>query len=91
MSRVVKVTAINDLICSYCYIAHEELLLAISQCSDLPLTFEVEYRPYYLLSSMPADAPANKKAFYLAKYGQEKTEAMLAAASAWGKTLGMSL
>jgi len=89
--RVVKVAVINDLICSSCYVAHEELLLAIAQCSDVPITIEVEYRPFCLPTCIPDDAPVSTKSFYLAKYGREKTEVIHNAAIAWGNKIGLSL
>jgi len=89
--RVVKVAVINDLICSFCYVAHEELLLAMSQCANLPITIEVEYRPFCLPTGIPEDAPVNKKEFYLEKYGPEKCEVTHTAAIAWGNKIGLSL
>jgi hypothetical protein len=70
---------------------HEELLSAVSQCSCLPIAFDIEYRPYCIVSSIPEDAPVDKKSFYMKRYGPEKSKTRNNGVLAWGKELGLTL
>jgi len=88
-NRVIKVIVINDLVCPYCYIGHKELLIVVSECSDLPVSIEIEYRPFHL-TAIPEDAPVNKKEYFLNKFGPEKLAAMRKALLTWAEQIGLS-
>lgn len=90
-TRVVKVTVINDLICPNCYIGFQELLLAVQQCTNLPITFDIEYRPFCLNSNIPEDTTIDKKPFYADKYGAENVKAKNEALLDWGREIGLDL
>ena len=66
-------------ICSFCYIANKTLYDAIDACRDLPLRFDVEFRPFSLMCSSSYSDDANnglsRKAYYAKKFGKEQAEA----------------
>ena len=75
--RPVKLIVINDIVCSYCYIGHYELLAAVNHCKDvlqLPLTFDIEYRPYQLYACLGEDgaAKSTRPEWLKAKMGEEE-------------------
>jgi predicted DsbA family dithiol-disulfide isomerase len=88
--RLIKLTVINDLVCPYCYIGYRELQDAISACKDLnlPLEFNVEYRPFRLMNCLPDNKSVDKGTFYLQKLGQERFEAMRDMLVKWGEEKG---
>jgi len=72
MTRVIKLTMIVDVICPFCYIGHMELLKAIKECSSLPVSFEIECRPFRLLTTFSDDEPSVDRVSYLkARLGEE--------------------
>ncbi|KAF8553976.1 thioredoxin-like protein [Imleria badia] len=76
--RLVKIIVISDYICSFCYIANKSLHDAIEACRDLPITFDVEFRPFTLMCSsslIDADKGASRKAYLAKKLGKEQAEA----------------
>ncbi|KAF9223449.1 thioredoxin-like protein [Gyrodon lividus] len=80
--RLLKIIVISDYICSFCYIGNKALHDAIEACSDLPIRFDVEFRPFTIMcaSSPHFDSTDSKKALkrnaYLAKkFGKEQAEA----------------
>lgn len=89
MSRIIKITVISDFICPFCYIGHTELSLAVSQCADLPISVEIEYRPYSL-TVVPDGAPLDKKEYHLNKLGPEKLEKIGKALKEWSDNLGLA-
>ncbi|KII89801.1 hypothetical protein PLICRDRAFT_52958 [Plicaturopsis crispa FD-325 SS-3] len=75
MTRAVKLTIVSDILCPFCYIGHKELQTAIAQCADLPLSFDIEYKPFRVLTSLPDDAgPVDKEAYIRAKLGDARFE-----------------
>ncbi|KAI0058638.1 thioredoxin-like protein [Artomyces pyxidatus] len=73
--RTVKLVVISDFICPWCFIGHHELQKAIAQCANLPITFDLEYRPFILHPALPPDATGSGKDDYHAKkFGREKWE-----------------
>jgi len=89
-SRSIKITVINDLVCPFCYIGHKELLSAVAQCAGLPVTFEIEYRPFRI-TTVPEGSSVDKKTYYLNKLGLEKYESVGKVIQEWGDRLGLNL
>jgi predicted DsbA family dithiol-disulfide isomerase len=52
-------------ICSFCYIGHKELDDAIARCSDLPVKFDIQYRPFLLCGVL--ETPVDKGEFFRSK------------------------
>ncbi|KAH9989442.1 thioredoxin-like protein [Russula vinacea] len=89
MSKLVKLIVISDFACPWCFIAHRELQDAIAQCSNLPVTFEVEYRPFLLHCSAPGE-PIDKNEFVGRKIGRERWEACKVMATERGEAVGIN-
>ncbi|KAH9995684.1 thioredoxin-like protein [Russula compacta] len=87
--RVAKLIVISDFACPWCFVAHRELQAAIVQCSNLPISFEVEYRPFLLHPSAPTDG-VDKNEFVGRKIGREKWEACKQMATERGEAVGIS-
>jgi hypothetical protein len=66
------------------------LLSAVAQCASLPVTFDIEYRPFRL-TAVPEGTSVDKKAYYLNKLGAEKYEAIGKTIQEWGDRLGLEL
>lgn len=65
-------------ICSFCYIANKSLHDAIEACRDLPIRFDVEFRPFTLMctsSLIDANKGASRKVYLAKKLGKEQAEA----------------
>jgi predicted DsbA family dithiol-disulfide isomerase len=64
-------------ICTFCYIANKSLHDAIEACRDLPIRFDVEFRPFTLLCSSTIDANkgTSRRAYLAKKLGKEQAEA----------------
>jgi len=75
-SRLIKVVVYADFMCPYSYISHKSLFDAIAECSNDPLTFNVEYRPFRLNSTLSEDIPVDRRLYFSTKY-EQKYEAML--------------
>ncbi|KAF7424259.1 hypothetical protein PC9H_009565 [Pleurotus ostreatus] len=94
-NRAVKIFVVNDFACHFCYIGHIELLQAISYCKDslnLPLTVEVEYRPFRLINCLKEFSPGiDRTTFYMNKMGKEKFEATESAIDKWTKESGVPI
>ncbi|KAN0092810.1 Thioredoxin-like fold [Tylopilus felleus] len=77
--RLVKIIVISDYICSFCYIANKSLHDAIDACHDLPIRFDVEFRPFTLMCSSSLSLDTNKgtsrKDYLAKKLGKEQAEA----------------
>ncbi|KDQ56959.1 hypothetical protein JAAARDRAFT_35558 [Jaapia argillacea MUCL 33604] len=92
--KVVKLTVISDIICPWCYIGQRELENAIEQLSSdpiHPIKFEVEFRPFRLLTSLGENDSFDKEQFYTNKFGPEKFENICKIIRARGKQLGLNL
>ncbi|EIM90808.1 thioredoxin-like protein [Stereum hirsutum FP-91666 SS1] len=73
--RIVKLVVISDFICPWCYIGYRELQNALAQCSNLPLEFQVEYRPF-IVSPGLSETPMDKEEYLTKKFGKMKFEAV---------------
>jgi len=95
MSRTVKLIVVSDLVCPFSYMAHRELHDAIAVCKqlELPIEFEVEYRPFRLISSacLCESSKADKQQFYRKQVGEEKWETMTQVLQKWSTEKGHKL
>jgi len=86
-TRVVKLTVINDIVCSFCYIGHRELVDAVIAAKKLrlPLDFDIEYLPFRLISAacLCENKSVDKKTFYGKKYGEERLNKMMEVVQKW--------
>lgn len=57
--------------CAYSYLGNKALRDAIAECSGLPLSFEMEYRAFMLIATLPDDVPVDRKTYMLNKYGEK--------------------
>jgi predicted DsbA family dithiol-disulfide isomerase len=87
--RLVKLIVISDFACPWCFVANRELHNAIAQCSNLPVTFEVEYRPFTLHNTYPTE-PIDKNEFVGRKIGRERWEACKVMATERGEAVGIN-
>jgi len=89
--RVIKVSVISDFTCPFCYIGHRELLDAIVLCQDLPIDFDIEYRPYKLMASLSEGESIDKKMYYInkAKSAEAHLAEKLKVLRSWGERLGI--
>jgi len=100
VGRMVKVIVVSDLVCPWCYIGFKTLNAALSKlaletiASGKPaqVEFEVEYRPYPLISSQfPSDDVAIEKTAYFEKrFGKAKFKEMGVALAKKGQELGIN-
>lgn len=70
-SRLIKIVVLADFMCPYSYFSNKALLDAIAECSHFPLTFNVEYQPYRLCSTLSEDFPVERKVYFKQKYGDK--------------------
>ncbi|KAI6039778.1 thioredoxin-like protein [Pisolithus marmoratus] len=77
--RVLKIIVISDYICAFCYIGNKVLYDAIEACRDLPIRFDVEFRPFALLcaTSLNADKKPSRNEYLFKKFGKPQAEAKL--------------
>jgi len=87
--RVVKLIVISDFACPWCFVAQRELQNAVAQCSNLPISFEVEYRPFLLHSTVPAE-PIDKNEWVGRKIGRERWEGCKLMATERGEAVGIN-
>lgn len=80
--RNVKLTIFNDLVCAWCYIGQRELDTAIKQCADLPLKFDIEYRPFQINRSLPEHGSVKLEEYYIARFGAQRWEQLKATVDA---------
>lgn len=90
-AKVIKVTVINDIVCPFCYIGHVEIQTAIERCSDLPVHFDVQYRPYQTTNNIAEDHPVDKRTYYRNKLGDAKLEASVNAIKTWADRIGLDI
>lgn len=74
--RTIKLTFIYDFWCQWCYIGFLEIFQAMDKCKDakLPIRFDIEYRPFQLDSTFPADLSVPRSDYLKTKYGEQKAE-----------------
>ena len=80
-------------ICIFCYIANKSLHDAIEACHDLPIRFDVEFRPFTLLcpSSIDANKGIDRNAYLAKKFGKEQAEAKWKVALDMAQRAGLKL
>ncbi|KAH7884688.1 thioredoxin-like protein [Phlebopus sp. FC_14] len=95
--RLLKIIVISDYICAFCYIASKALHDAIAACNDLPIRFDVEYRPFTLMcptaqipGSTDSDKKLSRKAYLVKKLGQEHAEAKWKLVSEMAQKVGLA-
>ncbi|KAF8501768.1 thioredoxin-like protein [Russula emetica] len=86
--RIVRLIVISDFACPWCFVANRELQNGIAQCSNLPVSFEVEYRPFLLHNTYPSE-PMDKNEFVGRKIGRERWEACKVKATERGEAVGI--
>jgi predicted DsbA family dithiol-disulfide isomerase len=87
--RLVKLIVISDFSCPWCFIGHRDLQTAIAQSANLPVIFDVEYRPFLLHPNLP-DEPVTKNEFVKKKLGRERWESCKRMAIERGETVGIN-
>jgi predicted DsbA family dithiol-disulfide isomerase len=80
--RNVKLTIFNDLVCAWCYIGQRELDTAIRQCADLPLKFDIEYRPFQVNRALPEQGSVKLEEYYSSRFGTQRWEQLKATVNA---------
>ncbi|KAG6329400.1 hypothetical protein ID866_9689 [Astraeus odoratus] len=90
--RVLKIIVISDYICAFCYIFNKVLYDAIEACQDLPIRFDVEFRPFTLLcvNSPYVDKKGSRKEYLLKKFG-EQAETKSKLVYEWAQRVGLEL
>jgi predicted DsbA family dithiol-disulfide isomerase len=87
--RLVKLIVLSDFGCPWCFIAHRELQTAIAQSANLPVSFEVEYRPFMLHPNHSIES-VSKNEFVAKKIGREKWEVCKRMAVERGEAVGIN-
>lgn len=80
-------------LCGFCYICDKVLHEAIEACRDLPVRFDVEFRPF-MLANLPIAAQNQvvyRNAYVTQKFGREQAEIKLKAVSDLGQKAGLKL
>lgn len=67
---IVKIDVVSDVVCPWCYIGKRRLEKAIDQLKN-EFDFQVEYHPFELNPTMPAEG-RNQKEYLAAKFGGEE-------------------
>lgn len=80
-------------ICSFCHIANKALHDAIDACSDLPIRFDVEFRPFSILctSSLDTHKGTSRNAYLAKKFGKEQVEAKCKVAVDMAQKAGLKM
>ncbi|KAH0838802.1 thioredoxin-like protein [Lanmaoa asiatica] len=93
--RPIKIIVISDFLCAFCYICDKVLRDAIEACRDLPVRFDVEFRPFTLVnSSTPIADPTKvvyRNAYVTEKFGKEQAEIKLKAVNELSQKAGLKL
>ncbi|EMD31337.1 hypothetical protein CERSUDRAFT_89212 [Gelatoporia subvermispora B] len=71
--RTISLIILSDIICPWCYIGQQELKRAIEAVADLPVTIQVEFRPYCLQPTLPLEG-LDKREWYISKFGDKFPE-----------------
>ena len=64
---------------------------AIERCRDIPVQFEIEYRPYKLQPSIKDGQMFPKKDFYESRFGPAKAESMSSAVTKRAEEIGLDM
>ena len=81
----------QDSICPFCYIGKRKLERAIelARARELPVTFDVEFKPFLLDPTLREDVPVDKQARYVEKFGAARAPKMHEAMKERGKAIGI--
>ncbi|KZT29686.1 thioredoxin-like protein [Neolentinus lepideus HHB14362 ss-1] len=95
-TKVIKLVVISDVICPWCYIGQKELLAAIDQMASIPnlcpVKFDVEFRPFRLLTSLKDnDPPVDKETWYAQRFGKDKYENIQKMVGVRAKKVGVNI
>jgi predicted DsbA family dithiol-disulfide isomerase len=74
--RLVHIDVVSDTICPWCFIGKRRLEKAIASVASLPLAFEVQWRPFFLDPTLPAEG-VDKMERYRSKFGEDRIAQML--------------
>lgn len=93
VQRVIKIIVISDYICTFCYIGNKVLYDAIEACRDLPVRFDVEFRPFALIcaTSPHVDKKPSRREYLAHKFGQHHSEAKLKVAYEMAQKAGLEM
>jgi len=90
---VVHITLVSDFNCPWCYVAHKEVQLALSQVrvTRPQVGFVVEYRPFELDPTLPGgrEKPMCRIACYKAKFGEQKLKQVSEVLKQRGQAVGI--
>lgn len=64
---------------------------AIERCQDIPVSFEIEYRPYKLQPSLKEGQVFPKKEFYDTRFGPTKAEDISTAVNKRAQEIGLDM
>ena len=64
---------------------------AIEACKDMPISVEIEYRPYRIYPSLKDGQFVDKREWYESRFGKEKVETMEKMATQRAQQLGMQM
>ena len=78
-------------ICPWCYIGQREMERAIEMCKDVPVSIEIEYRPYRIYPSLKDGQFLDKREWYESRFGKEKVETMEKMAVQRAEQLGITM
>jgi hypothetical protein len=77
--------------CPWCYIGRKEILNALDKAKDLPLTYEIEYRPYKINASLSEDLSVDAFTYLNGKLGPERFKQIKQIVETKGNSLGITL
>ncbi|KAG9310398.1 glycoside hydrolase superfamily [Chiua virens] len=94
--RPIKIIVLSDYICAFCYVCDKYLQDAIEACRDLPVRFDVEFRPFTILNASffpgaDSNQPLYRNAYVAKKYGKEQAEMKIKAAHEFAAKAGLKL
>ncbi|KAI9572499.1 thioredoxin-like protein [Boletus coccyginus] len=83
----------SDYICAFCYICDKFLRDAIEACRDLPIRFDVEFRPFTLVnpSALPQNQVVYRNAYVAHKFGKEQAGIKLKAVNEFAQKAGLKV
>lgn len=87
--RIVHIDMTSDTICPWCYIGKRRLQRAIAQLDPLRVTPVLRYHPFFLDSTLSKQS-IDKLEHYHAKFGADRTKAMLARMKVTGADEGIA-
>ncbi|KAJ7764579.1 thioredoxin-like protein [Mycena maculata] len=89
--RPLTLNIISDSICPFCYLGYKQITLAIQQAQkeNLPLEFQLRFKPFLLDPSLALDKPVNKRERLSSKFGASRVEGIERQMIARGKEVGI--